>query len=400
MVPDPAAAGSRPKTPPRILYATSADGLRWDKPALGHETVLGNSDNNIIGGYAQSCAILIDPSDPDASRRYKMITARSGGYFALYSADGTRWHSYSSKPVLAHGDTVTLARDPFNGDYLAYHKRPYTSARGFNVRVVWLARSRDFVTWSEPEMVFAADAADDEGWVTRPDDRTEVYDMPVFPHAAGFIGLPAMFRNRPQTFTAANRPAGAVSPDGPLDIQIVTSADGKVWRRSWPRLNIIPRGKPGTYDGGAILNTACAPVHHGDETWVYYTAINTGHGKGVPPKRISIGRAEWRLHGFASADAGPDGGQLQTHPLHFASDRLVINADASRGHLRVGLQEEDGRPIPGYTLEESEPLRADSVRWTARWGGKTAVPTDRPVRLLIEMESCQLFSVTAGAEGP
>ena len=77
--------------------------------------------------------------------------------------------------------------------------------------------------------------------------------------------------------------------------------------------------------------------------WIYYSAINTGHGAPVPPKRITIGRAEWRRHGFVSLDAGPEGGEVETQPLQFDSAGLVVNADAGHGELRVAVLEADGR---------------------------------------------------------
>lgn len=384
-----------PQTPTRTLYATSTDGLRWEKPGLAVETFPRFPKTNIIDGETGSCAVWVDSPDSGPGPRYKMLAARHRGYFALTSADGIHWQPMSETPALSDGDTVTLTRDPVSGDYLAYHKRAFPSDRGYNVRVVWLARSSDFKTWSRPEKVFAADAADDDGWVSLPTDRTEVYDMAVFPHAAGFIGLPAIFRNRPQVLTAEDRAAGAVAPDGPIDIQLATSSDGHTWRRSWPRVALIPRGAPGTFDGGALLNTACAPVHVGDETWVYYTAINAGHGKRVPPKAIAIGRAEWRLHGYASLDAGPDGGELQTVPLRFAHPTLSINANARRGRLQVALLEADGRPIPGYTLADSLELTQDAVRWSAVWKNQRTVPTDRPVRVVIALTSTELYSLSS-----
>jgi hypothetical protein len=257
--------------------------------------------------------------------------------------------------------------------------------------VVWLARSRDFQEWTEPEMVFAPDEEDD-AWAKQPGQRTEVYNMSVFPHAAGFIGLPTIFR-----VTAARRPkseltAGQSPDDGPIDVQLATSADGRTWQRTQPRLNVIPRGAPGTFDGGSILGVSSTAVHVGDETWVYYTAMTTTHGGPMPPKRLTIGRAAWRRHGFVSLDAAGRG-RVETKPLRLGASSLIINADASRGELRVALLEADGRAVAGLGLEDSEPLRADATRWTARWRSGAGVPTGRPVRVVVEMTRSELFSL-------
>ena len=186
--------------------------------------------------------------------------------------------------------------------------------------------------------------------------------------------------------------------DGPIDIQLVSSADGRSWQRSWPRISVIPRGKPGSFDGGALLGVSSTLVDTGDETWVYYTAMNTGHGGPMPPKRLTIGRAEWRRHGFVSLDAGPEGGRVETVPLQLTSPTLWVNADASGGEVRIALLEADGRPIPGFTADESIPLAGDQTRWAARWKQGDAVPTDRPVRVVLAMRSTRFYSLSSSRD--
>lgn len=371
------------------LYATSRDGVSFVKPALGLHSFDGSDANNIVFDL-HSPSVLHDQRDPDPARRYKMLGYRSGGYHSATSPDGLHWTPDSSKNgVLTHSDTITLAQDPRTGEYLAYHKRPDPKGRS-----VWLARSRDFIVWSEPERVFGADESDD-AWVAAPDQRTEVYNMSVLSHAGGFLGFPAMFR-RMRVLAKNEVAAEQSSHDGPLDIQLATSADGRAWRRTVPRLAIIPRGAPGTFDGGAMLGVSNSAVHTESETWMYYTAITTGHGGTIPLKQLTIGRAEWRRHGFASLDADPEGGRIETRLLRFERASLVINADASRGLLRVALLEADGSQIPDRALADCEPLRADSTRWHCHWKNGDGVPIDRPVRLVIEFSSARLFSVEAG----
>lgn len=257
---------------------------------------------------------------------------------------------------------------------------------------MWLSRSKDFITWSKPELVFAPDEQDD-AWATAPGQRAEVNNMSVFPHAAGFLGFPTIFR-----VTATDRPAaelghGQSSTDGTLDVQLITSSDGRKWQRTEKREAIIPRGAAGSFDGGSIFGVCSTVVHPDDETWVYYTGINTTHGAPMPPKRIAIGRADWRRHGFVSLDAA-DSGRVQTKPLRLASSSLIVNADAKGGELRVALLEADGSAIPGFGIEECEPLNADATRWPVKWQSGAAVPTDRDVCIVIQMKKSRLFSLS------
>lgn len=374
-----------------VLYAESDDGVSWRKPAIGRY-LFGDLGNTNIIFDLHSPSVLFDRREADPARRYKMLGTFRGKYYAAYSADGLTWHDYPNNPVLDHSDTITLSQDPFTGEYLAFHKKP-AQVRGHPRRVVWLARSRDMQTWSQPELVFVPDAQDD-AWVEAPTERTEVYNMSVYPHAGGLIGLPTIFR------VMRERPREAIAPgqspvDGPIDVEFATSVDGRTWQRTSRREVVIPRGVPGTFDAGAILGVASVPVHTARETWVYYTALTTGHGGPMPEKRIAIGRAEWRRHGFASLDSGPDGGLVVTRPLTLAGTSLIVNADASRGRLCVAVQEADGRAIRGLDFDDCTPLAADETGWTARWASGARPPTDRPVRIAVQMINASLFSLDA-----
>lgn len=371
-----------------VLYATSKDGVTWEKPELGVHSFRGSEKNNIVYDV-HSPSVLLDPDAP-AAARYKLLGASPEGYRAAISADGIHWQATSPDPVLPHHDTITLSRDPRTGEYLAYHKRP-ADVRGFPRRVVWLSRSKDFVTWSEPKLVLAPDEIDDQ-WVSRPQERTEIYDMSVYPHAGGFIGLPAILR------VQRVRPRHELSPgqsplDGPLDVELATSGDGTTWKRATPRLPMIPRGAPGTFDAGALLGVSSTLVDAGEETWVYYTAITTGHGGPLPAKRISVGRAEWRRHGFVSLDAGPDGGELETVPVQLSAAGVALNADAQRGEVTFALAEADGRPITGFDFTDCQPLCQDSTAFPLRWSGQAAVPTDRPVVIRLRFKNTRLYSL-------
>ncbi len=399
--PDVDASGVKPSVPgfrkgkgDMVLYATSQDGLHWDKPELGLHSFQGSTANNIVYDL-HSPSVYVDARDPDPARRYKMLGSLMGKYYAAISADGLKWQSYPKQAILKSSDNISLSRDPISGDYLAFNRQPHEKLG----RTVSLSRSPDFKTWSEPKLVFLPDA-EDNSWTTNPDEHTEVNNMSVFPHAAGFIGLPTMFHVLGKNRKPSEVTPGQSATDGIVEVQLITSADGSTWQRTHPRLSVISRGQPGGFDAGTILGVSSTCVHAGDETWVYYTALTTSHGAPVPPKRISIGRAEWRLHGFASLDSG-ERGHVETKPLRLGSGSLLINANATGGEVRVALLEADGSPIAGYTLEDSEALKTDATRWPARWKEHASAVTDRPVKIVVSLKQSRLFSLSnAEAQQP
>ena len=377
-----------------VMVADSADGITWTKPPLDLFAYRGSRANNIVYDL-HSPSVLLDARAGNPAERYKMLGTFDGNYYSAHSPDGLRWTAYPRNPVLTNSDTITMTQDPGTGEFLAFHKKPAT-VRGHPRRVVWLSRSRDMQSWSDPELVFTADEIDDR-WVRTPVERTEVYNMSVYPHAAGFLGLPTIFRVMEQL--PRERVAPGQSPvDGPIDVEFATSQDGRTWQRTSRREAVIPRGAPGSFDYGAILGVSSTPVHTDTETWVYYTALTTGHGGPIPPKRIAIGRAVWRRHGFVSLDAGPDGGRVETRPVHLATADLEVNVDASRGRVRVAVLDADGTPLPGFDLDASEPATTDAPRWRPRWRGPGRLPTDRPVRLVFELTNARLYSVSVSRE--
>ena len=372
-----------------VLYATSDDGLHWEKRVLGLHEFDGSRQNNIVFDV-HSPSVIVDTGESDPEKRYKMVGV--GGparnYWAAHSADGLTWNDYPVNPVIAGSDTVTTVRDPSTGDYLAFHKRR-APVRGHERRVVWLAASPDFQTWSESKLILVPDEEDDT-WVRRPEQRTEFYVLSGFPYGGGFLGLLSVFRVEAVPEQGPN--------DGPVDVQLTHSRDGREWERFEDRSPIIPLGAPGSYDSGCILGVSNPPVIYDDEVWVYFTAINVTHGSPMPPKRITIGRASWRLDGFVSLDAGPAGGVVETVALELDGDRLEVNADASEGSLAVEVLSAAGDPLSGFGRESCRAIDSDGVRHIVAWDGGDRLPTDRPLRLRFHLQNAQLYSFRTSSE--
>lgn len=381
---------STPK-PSFLTYATSPDGLTWTKPSLDEFPYEGSIQTNIAYSGLHSTSLLIDPAAPTPEERYRMIGVGEHGYEACHSADGLHWQPYPYNPILQGDDTLTLARDPATGRFLLYHKQQ-VMVRGWKRRTVWLSQSEDFRTWSKVKPAFQADEEDD-AWAKK-GQRTDVYNMSVFPNAAGFVGLPTIFhvqQVRPKEVLGKNQ----AGDDGPINVQLAHSTDGAHWLRPTQRINLIPLGAHGEFDRGAILGVSNTFVHHGDESWLYYTALNTTHGAPVPPKQLTIGRAEWRRHGLASLDAGAATAHLEIRPFTTPCSSLLVNADASRGLLRAALLDKSGHALPGYGLEDCLPLRENLTQSPLRWKSSDKIPQGTPLRLAIEMTNTQLFSLSA-----
>ncbi len=57
-----------------LCYATSQDGIRWEKPELGLVDFRGSKANNIVLRWCNwDHSVIRDPEDPDPNRLYKMV---------------------------------------------------------------------------------------------------------------------------------------------------------------------------------------------------------------------------------------------------------------------------------------------------------------------------------------
>lgn len=380
----------------RLLYATSDDGIRWVRPKLGRVQWQGSRDNNLLPLSLHSPSLIDDPFDPDRGKRYKLLGSMGGkGYGVAYSPDGLDWHMYEKNPVLNYSDTCTLAQDQQAGEYLAFHKI-HRAHRGHGRRLVFLATSKDMQTWSHPRLALAPDEIDDAQTMAEGGKWSQFYNMSVFPYGGQYLGLVTHFRfsgKPPQTGP------GQSPDDGPIDVQLVHSRDGRHWGRLCERQPVIPNG-PYAYDAGCILGTANQPVMVGDEMWIYYTGITTTHGGFLPEKRIAIARASWRLDGFVSLDAGQEAGVVETVTLNPEGDRLLVNANAANGDLRVEVLGADGLPLPGYTVDDCIPMQADSVRHAMRWEQHDQLPPASPIALRFHLRNAGLYSYRIKRGGP
>lgn len=366
-----------------VLYATSADGARWTRPDLGLYSFDGSMHNNIVYDF-HSPSIVFNPAEGKYAMLGRGTAGETRGYLLAESADGLRWQDVPGPPALTGGDTCTLCRDPNTGAYLAFHKRS-EEYRGHNRRLVYLSTSNDLRVWSEPVLVMAPDEIDDAQTRREGGICSHFYNMSAFPIAGQFLGMVTHFRYARKL--AETAPAQS-SQDGPIDVQLVHSRDGRAWKRFDDRAPVIPNG-PLPYDAGCILGTANGPVTVGDELWLYYTAITTGHGGAIPEKKITIARAAWRLEGFVSLDAGEQRGIAETTPFEPAGRSLLVNADASNGELTVRVLDPDGTPRPGYT---PIPIKTNGVRQPVKWREHNTLPNNGPIRLQFQLRNASLFS--------
>jgi hypothetical protein len=102
-----------------------------------------------------------------------------------------------------------------------------------------------------------------------------------------------------------------------------------------------------------------------------------------------------RLDGFVSAHAPMSGGELVTWPLQFAGSKLALNfATSAAGSVRVELQDENGKPLPGFAIEDCPPIFGDTVDRGIGWNGSPDLAkfAGRPVRIRFALNDADVYS--------
>ncbi|MDP7018062.1 MAG: PKD domain-containing protein [Pirellulaceae bacterium] len=384
-----------------VGYAESKDGYRWEKPLLGIVDFNGSTKNGLVNmgrDNTEGISIVHRPDDPDPKRRYKAIfwehkvrprgeptgreklaaDKRSDGMWVAFSEDGLQWKNYEKNPVIPQGSDTgqCVLFDPELKKYVLF------SRLGVGRRIS-RCTSSDFIHWSEPQLVFAADGNDPPG--------TQVYGSGFCIYEGMYIGTPWMF------YLGANQK---------IDVQLIHSRDGVTWRRTAGRERIIPNGPEGAWDSGIIF-TACHPVVLDDRILILYSAFQGDH-HGHPKRdweeskkyyRGGIGVATLRRDGWVSLNLPFTGGQVVTKPVKIPAatpdddtPRLILNANAFTGDVKVTVLDENNQPLPGF--EQSNNLHGDFLRAEVTWpGGQTlAKLTGRKVKLKIHGRLAKLYS--------
>jgi len=389
-------------------YAESEDGLAWTRPDLN----LVPGTNVVLDVPRDSSTVWLDHAEADPDRRFKMVQTvkerlsmreplrgrATDGFFTyslFKSPDGVHWRhiadSPSDQPI---GDRSTVYRDPFR-DVWVYSIRDIEwqlerpGGQQYRVR---LYREHPDLADGLTDLVSRTvpwTGADDldPPHPDYPDQPPQLYNLDATPYESLMVGLYSVHQGPENEICETKRFQKR------NQITLGFSRDGFHWHRPDRRPFVGARSQdPAAWDWGNIQSVGGGFLVVGDELWIYYSGRALGDhfwdGGG------GTGLAVLRRDGFASVEAGPDGGILLTRPLRFAGRHLFVNLAAPHGHLRVAALAEDGTEIPGFGLSDCVPVSGDATRHAVKWRGHGSLASlaGRPVRLRFELFNGALYS--------
>jgi hypothetical protein len=392
-------------------YAESRDGRTWVKPELGLVEWGGSKANNIILPAGESYhwathnfSPFLDtrPGVPPAER-FKGLggVQQSGGLFGLASPDGIRWSRLRPEPVFNIPATADAPKpyglDSQNVCFWSEAEGRYTcfvrvweyDERKRGVRRIARITSRDFMTWSRPEVMEYRDASG------RPAPVEDLYTNQTHPYfRAPHLGVAvaARFMAGRQVVTADQAKALGVNPAYFRDTSdgvFMTTRGGTVYDRTFPEGFL----RPGIGLNNWVSRTNY-PALNVTPTGPAEMSIFANQDYAQPTAHLR--RYSLRLDGFASLRAGAVGGAMTTKPLTFGGRRLVLNfATSAAGEVRVGLCDAAGEPIPGYDVAACRPLIGNEIEREVAWsaGADLARHVGRSVRMIFQIKDADVYSL-------
>jgi D-alanyl-D-alanine dipeptidase len=348
-----------------LLYATSKNGIHWDKPELGIHKFAGSSANNIVARDCPNVGVFKDLHDADPARRYKMVSdVGLGKPQVRFSADGVHWgealaaHGFGAQ----NGDTHNNAFwDERSGKYLWFTKLY------LGERLVSRFESDDFLTWKNNGLVLRSSLAEGR--------TSQTYCMPVFRYGRIYLSYVMMYH---------------VGSGRSVDCELAWSHDGLQWQRVAPGTPFIPRGAKGSYDSECIYAMAGPPILRDGKLMIYYGGDDfphTGWKRHCLPCLATL-----RPDGFAGYTPVETGkpAHVLTRSLRLTSEPVCITADVSSGgSLHVSAVDEQGA-----ILDEAETISTSVTDVPLKWKkGKLKAPV---ARLRVELDHAVLYAISAG----
>ena len=320
-----------------LLYATSKDGLTWDKPELGLHKFNGDARNNIVARDTPNVGVFKDLHDKDAARRYKMVfDVGLGEPRVRFSPDGIHWGDVIKAEGFTkqHGDTHNNAFwDEKSGKYL------WITKLYLGERLVSRFESDDFIHWKGGEMILRSTI--DEGKIS------QTYCLPVFRYANVYLGYTMLYH---------------AGQDRSVDCELAWSPDSKHWQRLAPGTPLIPRGAKGSYDSECIYAMAGPAVAEGNDLLLFYGGDHIPH---LGWKRSCIPcLARLPIDHFAGMEQADlaQPASLFTAQFTVTDEPLRITADAQGGRISIAALDE-----LGITMDDTLDIPSNVIGQEVKW---------------------------------
>ena len=349
-------------------YAQSPHGIKFLYPPLflhdcGVPNVLlcmRNGVHNFVPFYDEN------PECPE-EERYKAIAGVSdrGGIFGFVSPDPIHFRQLGKSPIIPARPEWGYCMDSQNVVFWSEAEKCYVCyfrlnalPSGEKIRTVGRMTSKDFRNWERPEYPE----------LNYPGENLYVSLLAPYPRAKQFyIGTPTRYFEDRGSAT---------------DIALIFSrAGGRFIRPGNGTAWIKPGPDPDRWENRS--------------NYLAYNIVQTS------PEEMSLYHARsgvrysLRTDGFISLSAGAERGEWVSRVIKYDGGLLEFNvATSAGGSFQVELQDPDGKPLPGYALNEHRLFFGDRITYVPEWkfDRETQLKPGTLLRIRCVMKDCDLYS--------
>jgi hypothetical protein len=428
------------------LYAESDDGFNWHKPdlkltgqnrypgnnliqfpgaILGVVNALPGTDAKYLGVAMINCTMFEPIPDVCDDGRFDYIP----GTWIMASDDGLNWRPWSNGPVVNHGDVAVLFADHVENRYYLYNK--FAHYHGLYMRRAFMGlTSEDGRNWEgyrgsqeRARHCFLPDDWDDLQAAQRGFLLNDYYNLALHRTGDLFVSVEQMLMlDLPLKNAHGQNPAGLAS------WRLGYSNDGLQWFHPKGRPAWLEGGPPGAYDAGFMVS-ANTFTEHNDDLLLYYGGSREFHGwcinesfEMIPDIPLEAQQNMASVCAAARIKRDRFGGLACTWIGSFTIEdeapegdiELFINAKCGKGtggpngqdgRVRVAISASCERdpghayrykfdPIPGFSLDDCQPVTGDSVGAPVRYRNAdvNTLPRRTPLFLQIELERSEVFA--------
>ena len=350
-------------------YATSRDGITWDKPILD----VRKGTNVVHTQPRDSSTVWLDLFEKNPAERFKMSYWQDHAMRLSVSPDGVHWSDLGRTGRA--GDRSTFFYNPFRRVWVFGTRADQFSASvSGRYRRYW--ESADFAAargWSgrEPVAWVKADSRD-RGRVGLA-ERPELYNLDCVGYESLLLGLFTIWRGESLDREKIN------------EIEVGFSRDGFHWDRPDRSTFLGVSQTPGDWNWANVQSAGGCCLVVGDQLY-FYVSGRQGRPRSADPGVCTTGLAMLRRDGFASMDGT---GSLTTRPVRFTGKHLFVNADVQQGELRVEVLDRAGAVIAPFSSAACGPVRGNATKSAVSW-------TDADLGTLAGRDVRFRFSLTRG----
>ncbi len=361
-------------------YATSRDGLHWEKPELDVRP----GTNVVHTTLRDSSTVWMDLQEKDPKRRYKLVCYphpnKRPSMCTYFSPDGIHWSELAGESGKC-GDRTSVFFNPFRNVWVM-SIRDYSPKGIGRARRYWEhADILEAIKWPDEKAPFwiGADTRDK----IRPELKTppELYNLDAAAYESLIVGLFSIWYGQPKDRAKPN------------ELCVGFTRDGFHWYRPGGTPFIGVSERYGDFNWANIQSAGGCCLVVGDQLY-FYVSTRAGVKGSANSGECTTSLAVLRRDGFASMDAGDEPGTLTTRTVRFKGRHLFVNADADEGELTAEVVDADGQVIAPYGRENCQPVRTDKTMQAVQWsGGKDLSDlAGKPVRFRFHLKKARLFA--------